>query len=114
MALDKNAIPIFSATGAKAVNEGPPLKALKAVLETIQERAKYALDRLRTFEEPKSLGWQCVGCGHTKKFTRKVCVEAAPPCTKVRQERVSDRMSNKFTTGPQQGFDGLSNPSEAV
>jgi rubrerythrin len=64
------------------MDEEPPIKALKAVLETIQERAKYALDRLRTFEEPKSLAWQCSKCGHTKKFTRKVPVEAALPCPK--------------------------------
>lgn len=64
------------------MDEEPPLKALKTVLETIQERAKYALDRLKTFEEPKSLAWQCANCGQTKKFTRKVAVEAAPPCPK--------------------------------
>jgi len=64
------------------MDEEPPLKALKAVLETIQERTKYALDRLLTFEEPKSLAWQCADCGHVKKFTRRVAVEAAPPCPK--------------------------------
>jgi len=64
------------------VDEEPPLKALKNVLETIHERAKYALDRRRTFEEPKSLAWQCARCGHVKKFTRRVAAEVAPPCPK--------------------------------
>jgi len=64
-------IPPSQATGAKAVDEEPPLNALKAVLETIQERAKYALERLRTFEEPKSLAWQCVNLPTMKRIERQ-------------------------------------------
>ena len=60
----------------------PPLKSIKQILEHIRERADYALARLQSFEEPKSRGWRCTTCGHTKKFTREVLAQTAPPCPK--------------------------------
>ncbi len=59
-----------------------PLKPIRDVLETIRERVDYAISRLKSFEEVRSLGWQCEGCGHVKKFTRKVSGETARPCPK--------------------------------
>ena len=58
------------------------LRPLREALERVQERVKYVIDRLATFEEKRSLRWQCVKCGHTKRFTKPVPAHVAPPCPK--------------------------------
>jgi rubrerythrin len=58
------------------------LKPIRELLETIRERVDYAISRLKSFEEVRSLGWQCDTCGHVKRFTRKVPSETAHPCPK--------------------------------
>jgi hypothetical protein len=47
------------------------LKPIRELLETIRERVDYAIIRLKSFEEVRSLAWRCETCGHVKKFTRK-------------------------------------------
>lgn len=64
------------------MDEDAPLKPIRELLETIRERVDYTISRLRSFEEVRSLGWKCKGCGHVKRFTRKVPAETAPPCPK--------------------------------
>jgi rubrerythrin len=59
-----------------------PLKPIRELLETIRERVDYAISRLKSFEEVRSLAWRCETCGHVKKFTRKVPGETAQPCPK--------------------------------
>ena len=54
-----------------------PLKALRPLLETIRERAEYALSRIAALEEVRSLSWTCTTCGHRKTFTRQVPAETA-------------------------------------
>ena len=54
-------------------------KPIQELLVTIRERVDYAISRLKSFEEVRSLAWRCEGCGHVKKFTRKVPAQTAPP-----------------------------------
>jgi rubrerythrin len=61
-----------------------PAKALKAVLETIRERAEYALKQLQESEEQRSMRWKCVNCGYIKRFTRPVPQETAEDCPKCK------------------------------
>ena len=46
-----------------------PSAVLKAILETIRERADYALKRLQNAEEERSMRWQCKDCRYVKHFT---------------------------------------------
>jgi len=39
--------------------ETTPVTGLKAILETIRERADYALKQLQDAEEQRSMRWQC-------------------------------------------------------
>ena len=59
-------------------------KALKAALETIRERADYALKQLQDADEQRSMRWKCKGCGYTKRFTRPVPQETAQECPKCK------------------------------
>lgn len=58
------------------------LRPIRELLERVQERVRYAVDRLKSFEEIRFLRWQCTGCGHTERFTKPVPAEVAPPCPK--------------------------------
>ena len=58
------------------------LKPLREALERAQERLKYVIDRLKTFEEKRSLRWQCTKCGHIKRFTKPVPSHVASRCPK--------------------------------
>jgi rubrerythrin len=55
-------------------------KLVKAILETIRERADYALKQLQAAEEERSMCWICRECGYTKHFTRPASVEATGKC----------------------------------
>ena len=59
-----------------------PLEQLRSVFRLIRERADYALDLLKQSDDLRALSWRCLGCGHTKKFTRPVPREVAMPCPK--------------------------------
>ena len=58
------------------------LKPVRELLEKVRERVDYAIARLKAFEEVRALAWTCSKCGFTKKFTRPVPAETAPPCPK--------------------------------
>ncbi len=60
------------------------LKPIREALERARERVEYAIGRLKSFEEVRSLRWRCVGCGFTKRFTKPVPAHVAPPCPKCR------------------------------
>jgi hypothetical protein len=45
---------------------------LKAILETIRERADDALKQLKEDEEERAMRWRCKNCHYTKHFTRPV------------------------------------------
>jgi rubrerythrin len=62
--------------------EETPLKPLRAILETIRERADYALKHLEDAEEQRSMRWKCTNCGNVKRFTRPVPKETADQCPK--------------------------------
>ena len=62
----------------------PPLEQLRSVFRLIRERADYALNLLRETDEVRALGWRCVACGKTKRFTRPVPREVAIPCPKCK------------------------------
>jgi rubrerythrin len=67
------------------------LKPLKAILETIRERADCALKQLQEAEEERSLRWRCKNCGYIKYFTKPVLlevVEKCPRCKSTSFERV--------------------------
>ncbi|PYL57448.1 MAG: hypothetical protein DMF31_10705 [Verrucomicrobia bacterium] len=40
-------------------------KLIKQILETIRERAEYALKQLQAAEEERSMRWICRECGYT-------------------------------------------------
>ena len=60
------------------------LKALKAILETIRERADCALKQLQDAEEERSMRWKCKDCEYMKRFTRPVMLEAAGRCPRCK------------------------------
>ncbi len=64
--------------------EPETLRPIRELLEHVRERVDYAINRLRSFEEPRSLRWRCTQCGHTKTFTRPMPAEVAPPCPKCK------------------------------
>ena len=61
-----------------------PAKALKAALQTIRERADYALKQLEDAEEQRSMRRNCTNCGNVKRFTRPVPQETADECPKCK------------------------------
>ena len=74
-----------AATGTQFMAE-TSLKPLKAILETIQEQADFALKKLQESEEERSMRWKCKDCKYIKHFTRPVPLEAAgqcPRCTSI-------------------------------
>jgi rubrerythrin len=60
------------------------LKPLKAILQTIRERADYALKQLQDAEEERSMGWICKECRYVKHFTRPVPFESAGKCPRCK------------------------------
>ena len=62
----------------------PPFDQLRSAFRSIRDRADYALNLLNEADEVRSLSWQCLVCGHTKKFTRPVPREVAIPCPKCK------------------------------
>ena len=61
-----------------------PVEQLKSLFRSIRERADYALNLMKESDEVRALSWRCLGCGHTKKFTRPVPREVAIPCPKCK------------------------------
>jgi predicted Zn-ribbon and HTH transcriptional regulator len=59
-------------------------KVLKAILETIRERADYALKQLEHADEERSMRWKCKECRYVKHFTRSVPLEAAGRCPRCK------------------------------
>jgi rubrerythrin len=62
------------------------LKPLKAILETIRERADFALKQLQKSEEERSMRWKCKDCNYIKHFTRPVPLEAAGRCPRCKRD----------------------------
>ena len=60
------------------------LTPLKAILETIRERADYALKQLQDAQEERSMRWECKDCRYIKHFTRPVPLEAAGRCPRCK------------------------------
>jgi rubrerythrin len=60
--------------------EEDALRPIRELLEKVRERVDYAIARLKTFEEVRSLRWRCSKCGYLKRFTRPIPAEIAPPC----------------------------------
>lgn len=60
------------------------LKPIREALERARERVEYAIGRLKSFEEVRSLRWKCASCGSMKRFTRPMPAEVAPPGPKCR------------------------------
>ena len=71
-----------SARAPAGVDNEETLRPIREALERARERVDYAIGRLRSFEEVRSLRWRCGGCGFTKRFTKPVPAEVAPPCPK--------------------------------
>jgi predicted Zn-ribbon and HTH transcriptional regulator len=59
-------------------------KALKAILETIRERADYALKQIQESGEERSTRWRCKDCEYVKHFTRPVPLESANRCPRCK------------------------------
>src|SRR5438132_13962944 len=59
-------------------------KLIKAILETIRERADYALKQLEHAEEQRSMQWKCKECGYRKHFTRPVPLESTGKCPRCK------------------------------
>ena len=66
--------------------EEEALTPIREALERARERVDYAISRLKSFEEIRSLRWRCTQCGHVKRFTRPMPAEVAPPCPKCRSD----------------------------
>jgi hypothetical protein len=64
--------------------EEEALRPIREALERVRERVDYAISRLKSFEEIRSLRWRCTQCGRVKRFTRPMPAEVAPPCPKCR------------------------------
>ena len=60
------------------------LTPLKAILETIRERADYALKQLQDAQEERSMRWRCKDCQYVKHFTKPVVLEAAGRCPRCK------------------------------
>jgi predicted Zn-ribbon and HTH transcriptional regulator len=75
-----------SATGIEFMAETTPLTGLKAILETIRERADSALRQIQESEDQRSMRWKCKDCGYVKHFTRPVPSEVASPCPKCKSD----------------------------
>jgi predicted Zn-ribbon and HTH transcriptional regulator len=60
------------------------LKSLKAILETIRERADYALKQLQDAEEQRSMRWKCKDCQYVKHFTKPVPLESTGRCPRCK------------------------------
>jgi Zn finger protein HypA/HybF involved in hydrogenase expression len=58
--------------------------SLKAALETIRERADYALKQIQESEEQRSMRWKCKDCEYVKHFTRPVTLEAVGKCPRCK------------------------------
>jgi predicted Zn-ribbon and HTH transcriptional regulator len=58
--------------------------SLKAALETIRERADYALKQIQESEEERAMGWKCKNCEYVKHFTRPVPIEATGRCPRCK------------------------------
>jgi len=67
------------------VAKEPPLEQLRSLFDLIRERANYALDLIKDFEEVKSLRWRCLTCGAVRTFTHPVAREIALPCPKCKR-----------------------------
>jgi predicted nucleic-acid-binding Zn-ribbon protein len=57
---------------------------LKAILETIRERADYALKQLEDAEAERSMRWKCKDCRYTKHFTKPVPLESTGRCPRCK------------------------------
>jgi predicted Zn-ribbon and HTH transcriptional regulator len=64
--------------------ETPLKQPLKAILETIRERADYALKQLQDADEQRSMHWRCKECGYMKHFTRPMPLESAGRCPRCK------------------------------
>jgi predicted Zn-ribbon and HTH transcriptional regulator len=60
------------------------LKPLRAILETIRERADCALKQLQDAQDKRSMRWQCKDCRWVKHFTRPVPLETAGRCPRCK------------------------------
>jgi len=60
------------------------LSAIKPILETIRERADFALKQIQEAEEERSMRWRCKNCRWVKNFTRPVPLEAAGRCPRCK------------------------------
>lgn len=72
-----------STTRIESMAETSP-KTLKAILETIRERADYALKQLQDAEEDRAFRWKCKECGYIKHFTRPPSLEATGRCPRCK------------------------------
>ena len=58
------------------------LKTLIVALRAIRDQADSVLSKVEQPTQQRALAWKCVGCGHTKHFTRPALAEVAAPCPK--------------------------------
>jgi predicted Zn-ribbon and HTH transcriptional regulator len=62
----------------------PPLKTLKADLETIRDTAMKALNQIEQSQEHRSMRWKCKECQYIKHFTKPVTLETAGRCPRCK------------------------------
>ena len=75
--------------------ETTPVTGLKAILETIRERADYALKQLQDTEEQRSMRWQCKSEPTARgKITQYFSLDARAPSSK-RGPKVEQGWSKK-------------------
>ena len=67
-----------------AETEAKITSTLKAILETIRERADYALKQIEESEEQRSTRWRCKHCEYVKHFTKAVPSEATGRCPRCK------------------------------
>jgi hypothetical protein len=48
---------------------------LKTILERIRDKTDQAFTLLNDAQENRALGWNCIGCGHVKHFTKPVSLD---------------------------------------
>ena len=72
-----------STTRTEFMAETSP-KTLKAILETIWERADYALKQLQDSEDDRAFRWKCKKCGYIKRFTRPASFETTGRCPRCK------------------------------
>lgn len=58
--------------------EDPLIRALRS----IRDQADSVLRKIDQSNQKRFLAWKCIGCGHTKRFTRPALSEVAAPCPK--------------------------------